>query len=160
MIRHELKDGCWYLIKCINSNYTFTRYSEEDGRFVDADGDYLSRYDIDDEWVEIDPEVVFELASYGSMLIKKNKEKEIFDCFLKIRKYIGNKSSSILDSSSSKTLRLELRNNYNLHYSANQIRAIREKIRSKLGSTSLSDYCNMVNIGSLPYPYEVKDETR
>lgn len=59
MRRDELVDGAWYLIKCINSNYTFSRYSVEDDKFVDADGDYISRYNQTDEWARINPEEIF-----------------------------------------------------------------------------------------------------
>jgi len=81
------------------------------------------------------------------------QEKDIFDCFLKIRAKAGNRPSDVIHDMSSKELKREFRDTYGKQYSHKLIRSVREKLRNKYPG-SLSDYLNMVNIGSMPYPYD------
>lgn len=81
------------------------------------------------------------------------QEKDIFDCFLKIRMEAGNRPSNIIDDLSSKSLRSKIIQKYGKCYSRNLIRAVRYKIRKRYDGR-LSDYFNMINIGTMPYPYD------
>ena len=69
MIRHELKDGKWYLIR---SQYSFKlawcdnssdKAQERGPRLYVSSMIYRNR--ADDEWVEIDPEMIFKFISNG-----------------------------------------------------------------------------------------------
>lgn len=83
MVRHELKDGKWYLVKDNNSIWGMGKYFKECNAISFGPYDYFNVVNMIElclEWVEIDPELVFELFSKKIPIMSDDpqRDKEAF----------------------------------------------------------------------------------